>query len=289
MFDDFRTILHRPKLRDARMILGFSGWMDGGDASTGTVEYLVETLDARKVAEIDAGEFCIYNFPGTMGVSAMFRPYTKIAAGLIEEYHEPANTFYCSERNNLILFEGREPNFRWEEYADCLLDTAAEFGVKMIYFVGSVAGLVPHTRDPRFFCSVSDGHIKPVLEQYGLRFSDYEGPASIVTYLMVRSRDKGMEMVTLVAELPSYVQGKNVKSIEAAARKLAVIIGLPIDTTELRELSAEFETRLSAVVRERPELAELIRKMEDDYDREVLDTEMTDLKDWLEKQDIRLD
>jgi hypothetical protein len=33
-------IYERPKLKTPRMVLGFSGWMDGGEVSTGTVEYL---------------------------------------------------------------------------------------------------------------------------------------------------------------------------------------------------------------------------------------------------------
>ena len=54
--------------------MAFSGWMDGGDVSTGTVRRMVELLDAEYVAEIDPEPFYIYNFPGTMEVAAMFRP-----------------------------------------------------------------------------------------------------------------------------------------------------------------------------------------------------------------------
>jgi len=289
MFDDLVKIYCRPELQDARMVLALSGWMDGGDTSTGTVEYLVNTLGAEEFAEIDSGGFYIYNVPGSMEVSALFRPHTRIEEGLVTTYEEPSNTFFCSAEHNLVLFTGKEPNIGWREYADCILSLAMDLNVTMIYFVGSVAGLVPHTRDPRFYGSVSDEHLKPLLQQYSLRPSDYEGPASIVTGLTVLARERGLGMLTLVAEIPAYLQGRNVTCIAAATRKLAGILGLPVDLDDLQASSEKFQSSLNKTLPDRPELADQIRKMEDDYDKEVLDTEMADLKEWLERQGIRLD
>ena len=53
MLQDPLTVRTQPKLREGKMILAFSGWMDGGDVSTGTVKWLVNALDAEEVAEID--------------------------------------------------------------------------------------------------------------------------------------------------------------------------------------------------------------------------------------------
>jgi hypothetical protein len=98
-----------------------------------------------------------------------------------------------------------------------------------------------------------------------------------------------MSMVSLVATIPAYVQGNNHKCIEAVARRLAGILGLQIDLDDLRAISDEFEKRLSNAVQEQPELAENIRKLEEDYDNEIFDSEMGDLKKWLQQQGIRLD
>ena len=289
MLDDLVKIYCRPELQDARMVLALSGWMDGGDTSTGTVEHLINKLGAEEFAEIDSGGFYIYNVPGSMEISALFRPHTRIEGGLVTEYEEPSNTFFCSDEHNLVLFTGKEPNLRWREYAECILSLALEFNVTMIYFVGSVAGLVPHTRDPRFYGSVSDEHLKPLLQRHSLRPSNYEGPASIVTGLTVLARERGLGMVSIVAEIPPYVEGRNVKCIEAATRKLAGMLGLQVDLDDLHARSEKFETSLNDTLEGRPELAEQIRKMEDDYDKEIFDTEMADLKDWLERQGIGLD
>jgi len=288
MANSLHRLRDRVELTDGRMVLGLTGWMDGGETSIGTVDYLVSKLSAKEIAQIDPESFYIYSFPGSMEVSALFRPSTKIEDGLVTEYEEPMNTFYCCERENLVLFKGKEPNFQWREYAECIFSLAASCNVTQLCFAGSVAGIVPHTREPRFFGSVSDPGLKPLLEQHGLSPSSYEGPASLVTYLTTLCRRKGIEMVTLVAEVPAYVQGRNVKCIASVARKVAAILDLEIDLDDLRVMGVEFEKRLSEIVKEKPELAELLRKIEHDYDTEIHDTQADDLKEWFEKQNIRL-
>jgi len=285
-----RVILHaHPKLQDATMILGFSGWMNGGEVSTGTIASLIEELDAKFLGEIDSEDFYILNFPGSMEVSAVFRPYTKIEDGVITKFEIPTNRFHYSEPDNLILFSGKEPNLRWSQYAECLFSVAEEFDASMIYFIGSVAGLVPHTRSPRMFSSVSDESMKADLEQYRVRFSNYEGPSSLVTYMTTRASERGMKMATLVAEIPAYVQGKNHRCIEAMAKQVAGILNLQINVDRLRRMGDKLEQRLNELVKEHPDLQERIKKLEEDYDNDVFDTEMGDLKDWLEQQGIRLD
>ena len=289
MAPDRLTFHAAPDLHDTRMILGFSGWMDGGDVSTGTVKCLADKLHAKPLAEIDPEGFYLLNFPGSMEISALFRPHTKIEGGLIGEYRNPTNAFFYSEENNLIAFVGREPNFHWTRYAECIFQVASQFQVSRIYFIGSVAGAVPHTREPRLSCSVSAEPLKETMQQYGVRFSDYEGPASLCTYLTVLAPKRGCEMVNLVAEIPAYVQGRNLRCIESVTRRLAGILGLRVDLDDLRALSDRLEEKLNEAMEKRPELAERIHELEADYDNEVFDTQMDDLKDWLQQQGIRLD
>jgi proteasome assembly chaperone (PAC2) family protein len=283
------TIHARPKLSDGRMILAFSGWMDGGNVSTGTVEWLGQTLEARKVAEIDPENFCIYSFPGSMEISALFRPRTKIENGMISAFQPPENTFFCAEQHELVLFHGREPNINWSEFADCIFSFASEAGVSSLYFVGSVGAAVPHTREPRLMSSVSDKRLKPTLERFGITFTDYAGPASFSTHLLAHARSRGFRMASLVAEIPAYIQGTNPKSIEAVIKKLAAILHIEVDLREVHKLSAAWEERLNDVLEQKPDLAKYIRKLEEDYDNEVFDTQMGDLKEWLEQQGIRVD
>ncbi len=283
------NIYKRPKLRNPRLLLGFSGWMNGGEVSTGTVKCLIDKLGAQKFAEIDPTGFYVYSFPGSMEITALFRPHTRIKDGIIESYEIPANEFFCSEKDNLIIFLGKEPNLNWEEFSECIFMLCSEFGVEMIYFIGSVAGLVPHTREPRLFCSVSQAKLKETFQHYGVKFTNYEGPASIVTYLTTNCSKRDIKMASLVAAIPAYVQGSNPKCIEAVTRRLAGMLELEMEFSDLTTISEEFENKLHDVVQEQPELESNIHKLEEDYDNEIFNNEMGDLKTWLEQQGIRVD
>ncbi len=289
MASDKLNIYNRPKLHNPRLLLGFSGWMDGGEVSTGTVKCLIDKLGAQQFAEIKPKGFYIYSFPGSMEITALFRPHTKIKDGIIESYEIPSNTFFCSEKDDLIIFLSKEPNLNWEEFAECIFSVCSEFGVEMIYFIGSVAGLVPHTREPRLFCSVSHAGLKETFQHYGVKFANYEGPASIVTYLTANCSKQNIKMVSLVAAIPAYVQGGNPKCIEAVTRRIAGMLELEIDFDDLMTMSDEFEKKLDDVVQEQPELESNIHKLEEDYDNEIFNNEMGDLKTWLEQQGIRVD
>lgn len=283
------NIFDRPKLKEPRLLIGLSGWMDGGDVSTGTVKCFIDKLRAQKFAAIHPEGFYIYNFPGMMELTSLFRPHTRIEEGLLTSFEVPTNTFFASPENDLILFLGKEPNFFWEDFADCIFSLCSEFGVKMLYFIGSVAGLVPHTREPRLFCSVSHAKLKETFQHYGVKFTTYEGPASFVTYLTKRCSEQNLSLVSLVATIPAYVQGSNPKCIEAVTSRLAGMLNVQIELDDMEAVSDEFERKLNDVVQQQPELANNIRKLEEDYDNEIFDSEMGELKNWLEQQGIRLD
>ncbi len=289
MIPEELKILEYPKLYQPRLLMGFSGWMDGGEVSTGTLRSILDKTSARKIAEIVPKGFYIYSFPGSMEITALFRPHAKIQEGLIKSYEIPSNDFSCSEKDDLIMFLGKEPNLKWEEYTDCIFGLCEEFGVKMIYFIGSVAGLVPHTREPKLFCSVSNAQLKDTFKHYGVNFTNYEGPASIITFMTAECAKRDLNMISLVATIPAYVQGNNPKCIETVTRRLAGMLELELDLDDLQVVSEEFEKKITEVVQAQPELANNIKKLEEDYDNEIFNHEMAEIKRWLEQQGIRVD
>lgn len=269
--------------------MGFSGWMDSGDVSTGTVQALINKLQARHFARIDPQSLYIYNFPGTLEWASMFRPHARIKDGTIEEYAFPSNDFYYDAKTNLILFVGKEPNMKWEDYADSLFSVCKRFEVGMIYFVGSVSSLVPHTREPRLMCVASRPQLKERFKHYGVKFTNYEGPASMATYLCSRCRGLNIDMVNLIAAVPAYVQGNNPKCIEAMTRRLIGMLDLSLDLDDLKRVTEDFEHKLNELVSQQPDLAGNITRLEEDYDNDIFDNELGELKTWLEQQGIRLD
>jgi proteasome assembly chaperone (PAC2) family protein len=268
--NDFLRMSKCPTLENATLVLSFTGWMDGGNVSTGTVERLVDLLSARQIAQIAPEPFYIYNFPGPMEVAALFRPYVEVEEGVLKSIAMPTSTFYCHEPARLVLFVGKEPNLNWKAFGDCIFRLAKHVGVARILFVGSFGGSVPHTREPRLFISCSDASTLAEMEPYGMRRSGYEGPGSFTSFLMSQAPAAGLKMASLIAEIPGYLQGANPLCIEAVTRRLAKIFKLPLKLDPLRSASTEWELQISSAIENDKDLAEKVHQLEHEYDNDLL-------------------
>jgi proteasome assembly chaperone (PAC2) family protein len=271
--NDILRIRQNPALKQGTLVLAFGGWMDGGEVSTGTVRRLVDLLGAEPFAEIDPEPFYIYNSPGSMEVAALFRPHIEIADGLVKTIEMPSSTFYCHPPADLVLFVGKEPNLRWRTFGECIFRLAGKVGVRRILFVGSFGGMVPHTREPRLYITCSDGKLLREMEPYGVRRTGYQGPGSFTSYLMTQAASAGLEMVSLVAEIPGYLQGVNPMSIEAVTRRLAKLLRLSLDLDSLRAASTAWELQVSGAVEQDEDLARKVHQLEQEYDNDLLDLE----------------
>ena len=261
----------QPSIADSTLVLAFSGWMDGGDVSTGTVQRLVDLLEAESVAEIDPEPFYIYNVPGPMEVAEIFRPHIEIEDGLIQSLQMPTNTFYCHEAGKLCLFVGKEPHLHWRKFGEAIFEFSRVVGVSRILFVGSFGGAVPHTREPRLYVTCSDVESLEEMEKYGVRRSGYQGPGSFTSYLMTQASRSYLKMTSLVAEIPGYLHGTNPLSIAAVTRRLANILALSTDLDSLRTMATDWEMQVSSKVEEDEEMADKVRELEQQYDNELLD------------------
>ena len=259
-----------PKLKDATMLLALTGWMDGGLVSTGTVRSLMDGRELTEIARIHSDPFYIYNFPGSMEIAAVFRPHGKYEEGVITDLQMPENVFQCDAANNLVFFLGQEPNLMWQAFADAVFELEEAVNVKRIIFIGSFGGTVPHTREPRLFGSVSHKRMRTSLRDHNMKLSDYEGPTGFSTLLLAQAASHNIEMLSLVAEIPGYLQGLNPLSIEAVTRRLSALLDLPIDVNRLRAASNEWEAQVTEAVARDDKLAATVRKLEDRYDNELI-------------------
>jgi len=255
---------------ESTLVLAFSGWMDGGNVSTGTVERLVELFNAKESAEIDPEPFYLYNFPGSMELSSLFRPHIEVVDGIIESVQLPSNKFYFHSDARLVLFLGKEPNLRWQEFGDAVFEYVSRFKIERIIFVGSFGGTVPHTREPRLYATSYDERLLKSLKQFGINRTNYSGPGSFTSYLMTRAGSLDIDMFSIIAEIPSYLHGRNPVCIEAVTRRLAKLLKLPLDVEQLRSKSTDWEIEISKMVDNDEELSEKIRELENAYDNELI-------------------
>jgi len=272
MSDDCLTLMNPPALAGGTLLLALTGWMDGGDVSTGTVKHLMDNRKLDEIARIDADPFYIFNFPGPMEVAAVFRPEVRIRKGMVRRSPKfPENVFHADVAGKLVFFLGAEPNLKWQRFADAIFRLCTAAGLTRIVFMGSFGGTVPHTREPRMFGSVSHEHLLEILTLHNVKPSEYgPGPSSFSTLLLAQAPAHGIEMLSFVAEIPGYLNGENPLSIEAVTRRLGKFLNQPVNLASLREASNAWELQVSEAVEKDTDLAETVRKLEEAYDNELI-------------------
>ena len=96
---------------------------------------------------------------------------------------------------------------------------------------------------------------------------------------------KGVEMINLVVEIPMYIQATNPKGISSALGILSSLLNLPLVGEDLVNMSEEFDRNVEQLVKKYPDLVERIKKLEENYDREILEDDQN-FREWLRRHGI---
>ena len=260
-------ITEKPQLKRPNMVVGISGWVDGGQAATGSVEYLVKKLGARKFAEIPISQFHIFQVPGQLSL----RPAIKIEDGILKEHNYPENHFFYRVNpdagNDVIFFRGTEPNLNWDEYADSILGVAEDYKVNRIYVLGGVLDRTPHTREPAVSCACSSSELNEEMGKYGVQYTNYEGPGRFASTLLYICQQEKVPMVTLTARATYYPEfniliPRNPKAIRELVRRLNILLNLYLDISDLDGEADEFDARLGSMMRQNSEFRSYVEALE---------------------------
>lgn len=242
------------------MVAAFSGWNDAADVASGSIDHLWDEWGAQRIARIEPDEFV------DLTVS---RPGVSIVDGVPGPMSWPLTEVgWCAPRKDLsvVLVRGPEPQFRWRQYCDALVDAADELGCSTVVVLGAMLSEVPHTRDVPIF---SAAHDKSILDAVGLPASDYEGPTGIPGALQEAAHDRGLEALGLWAALPGYAAGvTSPKGVLAVVGQLVSMMDTDVDLSALSDTTREYSEQLDALVSEDEETAAYLLRLEEAYDAE---------------------
>ena len=264
------VFLEKPKLRQPFLVCGMNGWVDGGEAATGSTRYLVRRLGANLFAEIPLEKFHIFQVPGQLSL----RPQIKVEDGLLKEHTFPQNQFFYwvnpSAEHDLVLYLGTEPNTNWEEYIENLLNLSADYNVSRIYVLGGVLDKTPHTRETGVFCACSSRELRQEMMKYTMQSSNYEGPGSFATTMLHLSQKRKMPFVSITARATYYpefniVIPRNPKAIRAIILRLNGLLHLNLDIADLDQEADELEVKLNFMASHNPEFQAYIEELEKEY------------------------
>jgi proteasome assembly chaperone (PAC2) family protein len=193
----------QPKADKMYMLVGWRQWADGGAVSSGLLDYLVEQLNAREIGQIRPDGFYLFQFPGTHD---LVRPVIRFNEGFPEALDVPENRIYYAESNQrgIVILIGDEPQTDVERYAQSILAAARQLRVRRIIGLGGVYGEFPYDKERSISGSYSLRAMKEEMKGLTLQLTNYQGGASIGSYICRRAGEQDMEYVGLYAFVPMF-------------------------------------------------------------------------------------
>jgi hypothetical protein len=251
--DDVLRFHVQPELHDASLLLAFEGWNDAGEAASSAGRFFADAVQGARLADLDPETF--YDFTVNRP-----RVHQQPAGGRRIEW--PSVEFrygaLCDGRG-LVVGVGPEPHLRWRRFTEEVTVLARRCAIRRAVLLGAFLADVVYSRPVRVSGSSSEPE---TAQQLALEPSAYEGPTGIVGVLAERLRDEGVEVVSLWAGLPHYIEASpNPRGALALVQKASAFLRMPVDDTPLREAAAEFEEHVSALVASDPALSEYVRAL----------------------------
>ncbi len=267
--NDLVELWEKPTAEEIYMIVGWRQWADAGAISSRLPEYLIKQTNATQIGRIRPDDFYLFQVPGT---HHFLRPEITLKDGYRRDLKVSKNEIFYSgdDKRGLVIFLGDEPHLNVDLYATAFFDAAEALGVKRIAGVGGVYGPMPYDKDRDISCAYSLRSMHQELTEYAVRFSNYEGGATIGSYLLDQAEQRELEFFVFYAFVPAYdfsqlsssTQGLRIEQDDKAwydlLRRLNHMFRLGLDLTDLERQSTELitsmETKIEAVDKTLPQL-----------------------------------
>jgi len=258
-----------PFTKNNILFIGWRQWADAGSVSSGLPRYLIDQEKARQIGKLSDSGYYIFQLPGTHD---LFRPIIRYEDGHPTALETQLNEIYFhgNENTGITYFIGDEPHINVEHYCQSILDIAKQLNIHRIIGFGGVYGEVPFTKERLISSTYSLPRLKVEVEGLNVNLSDYQGGASIGSYLCRRAGESDFEYISFYAFIPSYnfnFLGEAGKSIRiendfyawlGILKRVNHLYKLSLDLSDLEIRSAQlkdaFEAKIDEIDRENPEL-----------------------------------
>jgi proteasome assembly chaperone (PAC2) family protein len=245
-----------PELNRPFFIIGIEGWGNALNVSKGMISYLIDTLKAEPIGEINPDLFYRYD---------EMRPEVEIEAGEMKNISPPGGTFYAARleggARDLVLLKADEPNLRWFQFVNDLFGFSEKMNVDTIVTLGSMYDNVLHTDRIISALKTSDA-VFPELEKKNITTVTYQGPGAIHSLINSEGIKQGVRCASLWCHCPYYLQGATHFGLLAhLGALLASLGGFELDIKDLENSWEQLHTQIQELIENSPELQTAIQEL----------------------------
>ncbi|MDP9483850.1 MAG: PAC2 family protein [Chloroflexota bacterium] len=230
----YRLDAPKEDLVSPTLISALDGWVDSGTAATSAATQLAG--EGPVVATFDGDVLFDYRAR---------RPTLDIVDGRLAELTWPELTIRHARlgERDLLVLTGAEPDFRWREFADAVVELVGRLGVTEWISLGAIPAAVPHTRSVPIMGTESEPGLLRADVQPGPK-GVLRVPSAALSVLEMTLAKAGTPAVGYFAQIPHYVSGPYPVATLALLRAVESHLGVEIPTGGLDEEARQLRTRL---------------------------------------------
>jgi hypothetical protein len=216
------------------MVVAFDTWVDAGGAATTATDQLI--VDSRVIVTFDPDALFDYRAR---------RPPLEIRDGRLAELTWPELSIRQTTigGRDLLVFGGPEPDYRWSELADSVIELVGRLGVAEWISLGAIPAAVPHTRSVPVMGTASG----PDLLTSGISAGPaglLRVPSAAISMLEMRVAQTGIPALGYFAQIPHYVSGPYPGAAVELLGILSRHLGVELPTGDLVEEARQLRQRL---------------------------------------------
>ena len=255
-----------PQLREAWAFSIMIPWINVGDAGKLALSALMRHSGAQEMGKlVKPGEF--FDF-------TRYRPIITIRDGENRDITLPntpvSYAMQKAQGGSLIFLSCLEPHMNGEEYVNSILKILELCDVKLYCTIGSMLDSQPHTRPLIITGRASNIETRKSLAQLGVRPSDYKGPTSILTQVSTEAQKQGIDTVSLIVHIPSYLNlDEDYTATYQLLCTLCSLLDFSLDLEAIKRKGEQQYKEITRSISELPQLLEVVETLETRYEQEM--------------------
>ncbi|CAB4630883.1 unannotated protein [freshwater metagenome] len=243
------------------MIAGLTGFTDAGSTLGQLADQIFANFTTKLVVRFKNDELLDYRSR---------RPVMFFERDHIEDYEPATLGIYLvhDEANQPFLYlHGYEPDLRWEEFSESILELVADLAVADFTWVHAIPFPIPHTREVGIAVS---GNRKDIIDAVSEWKPQTQVPGNILHLLEYRLSKKRLPTIGFVMLVPHYLsESEYPDSALMALEQMASATGLVFPTDAIREDGLEFHRKLVKQIEKNEDLQKLVASLEQGYSKDL--------------------
>lgn len=239
------------------LIAGLTGFTDAGSTLNLVADHIFANLSTQLVIQFKNDELLDYRSR---------RPVMFFERDHIEHYEPAVLGIYLvhDEANQPFLYlHGYEPDFKWEAFAEAVVDLVRGLEVEDFTWVHSIPFPIPHTRAVGVTVS---GNRLDIIDAVSEWKPQTQVPGNVLHLLEYRLSEISLPTVGYVMLVPHYLsESEYPQSALVAFEHISSATGLVFPTDAIREDSVEFIAKLKIQLEKNEDLQKLVKNLEQGY------------------------